>query len=121
MFNLYGDKNWTVRIGLWEKLRNKLATIEGQPPLNGEGQPTTDFVCVNGITADEAAWLIENLPPNNLTTVKTMAQPSSACSTHPSTFQASSYMDASSALSDPMNASALTPSRYQTQQLPNFL
>ena len=74
MFNLYGDKNWTVRIGLWEKLRNKLATIEGQPPLNGEGQPTTDFVCVNGITADEAAWLIENLPPNNLTTVKTMAQ-----------------------------------------------
>lgn len=29
MFNLYGDNNWTVRIGLWEKLRNKLATIEG--------------------------------------------------------------------------------------------
>ena len=29
MFNLDGDNNWTVRIGLWEKLRNKLATIEG--------------------------------------------------------------------------------------------
>ena len=66
MFNMYGDKNWTVRIGLWEKLRNKLATIEGQPPLNGEGQPTTDFVCVNGITADEATWLIENLPTEQL-------------------------------------------------------
>lgn len=66
MFNLYGDKNWTVRIGLWEKLRNKLTTIEGQSPLNNEGQPTTDFVRVIGITADEATWLIENLPTEQL-------------------------------------------------------